>query len=146
MPCNSVGDTEHSYSDYPVSRGSGPALRSVAPSHSDCVAWTFHFRDLRAFQLDVSELAGHSCHSGSLAFAIAPVYNTPPPPLSPLSIPRPTMPASRDTPSKSLTPQRKHRKLLKDGSSEVWPEDIERIFVQGPYTLFLLFPLSSHLV
>lgn len=78
MPCNSVGDTEHSYSDYPVSRGSGPALRSVAPSHSDCVAWTFHFRDLRAFQLDVSELAGHSCHSGSLAFAIAPVYNTPP--------------------------------------------------------------------
>ncbi|KAL4067592.1 hypothetical protein J3A83DRAFT_4189377 [Scleroderma citrinum] len=32
---------------------------------------------------------------------------------------------------KSLTPQRKHRKLLKDGSSEVWPEDIERIFVQG---------------
>ncbi|KAH7889729.1 hypothetical protein F5I97DRAFT_1801027 [Phlebopus sp. FC_14] len=32
---------------------------------------------------------------------------------------------------KSLTPQRKHRKLLKDGSSEVWPEEIERIFVQG---------------
>ncbi|KAG1772640.1 hypothetical protein EDD22DRAFT_768007 [Suillus occidentalis] len=31
----------------------------------------------------------------------------------------------------SLTPQRKHRKLLKDGSSEVWPEEIERIFVQG---------------
>ncbi|KAI9566461.1 hypothetical protein HD554DRAFT_2025356, partial [Boletus coccyginus] len=37
-----------------------------------------------------------------------------------------------DAPTKSLTPQRKHRKLLKDGSSEVWPEDIERIFVQGP--------------
>ncbi|KIM65218.1 hypothetical protein SCLCIDRAFT_78525, partial [Scleroderma citrinum Foug A] len=36
-----------------------------------------------------------------------------------------------DPPAKSLTPQRKHRKLLKDGSSEVWPEDIERIFVQG---------------
>ncbi|KAI6109844.1 hypothetical protein F5141DRAFT_1005055, partial [Pisolithus sp. B1] len=36
-----------------------------------------------------------------------------------------------DLPAKSLTPQRKHRKLLKDGSSEVWPEDIERIFVQG---------------
>ncbi|KAI6039041.1 hypothetical protein EDC04DRAFT_1822667 [Pisolithus marmoratus] len=36
-----------------------------------------------------------------------------------------------DLPVKSLTPQRKHRKLLKDGSSEVWPEDIERIFVQG---------------
>ncbi|KAF8559542.1 hypothetical protein OG21DRAFT_1473925 [Imleria badia] len=43
------------------------------------------------------------------------------------------MPASRDAPTKSLTPQRKHRKLLKDGSSEVWPEDIERIFVQGSY-------------
>ncbi|KAG6334585.1 hypothetical protein ID866_4508 [Astraeus odoratus] len=36
-----------------------------------------------------------------------------------------------DPPVKSLTPQRKHRKLLKDGSSEVWPEEIERIFVQG---------------
>lgn len=36
-----------------------------------------------------------------------------------------------DLPAKSLTPQRKHRKLLKDGSSEVWPEDIERVFVQG---------------
>ncbi|KAF8447997.1 hypothetical protein L210DRAFT_849030 [Boletus edulis BED1] len=35
---------------------------------------------------------------------------------------------------KSLTPQRKHRKLLKDGSSEVWPEDIERTFVQGAYS------------
>ncbi|KAF9464665.1 hypothetical protein BDZ94DRAFT_456593 [Collybia nuda] len=34
--------------------------------------------------------------------------------------------------SKSLTPQRKHRKLLKDGSgTEVWPESIEKIFVQG---------------
>ncbi|KAF9451063.1 hypothetical protein P691DRAFT_616480, partial [Macrolepiota fuliginosa MF-IS2] len=32
----------------------------------------------------------------------------------------------------SLTPQRKHRKLLKDGSgAEVWPEAIEKIFVQG---------------
>ncbi|TFK42616.1 hypothetical protein BDQ12DRAFT_284507 [Crucibulum laeve] len=34
--------------------------------------------------------------------------------------------------SKSLTPQRKHRKLLKDGSgTEVWPESIEKVFVQG---------------
>ncbi|KAL0946936.1 hypothetical protein HGRIS_013097 [Hohenbuehelia grisea] len=34
--------------------------------------------------------------------------------------------------AKSLTPQRKHRKLLKDGSgSEVWPEAIEKIFVEG---------------
>lgn len=32
----------------------------------------------------------------------------------------------------SLTPQRKHRKLLKDGSgTEVWPEAIEKTFVQG---------------
>ncbi|KAG9226343.1 hypothetical protein CCMSSC00406_0003222 [Pleurotus cornucopiae] len=35
-------------------------------------------------------------------------------------------------PSKTLTPQRKHRKLLKDGSgTEVWPERIEKVFVQG---------------
>lgn len=33
--------------------------------------------------------------------------------------------------SKTLTPQRKHRKLLKDGTSEVWPEVIENIFVEG---------------
>ncbi|KAF7338323.1 TEA domain-containing protein [Mycena venus] len=34
--------------------------------------------------------------------------------------------------SKSLTPQRKHRKLLKDGSgTAVWPESIEAVFVQG---------------
>ncbi|KAI0093627.1 hypothetical protein BDY19DRAFT_902388 [Irpex rosettiformis] len=31
---------------------------------------------------------------------------------------------------KSLTPNRKHHKLLKDGS-EVWSEDVERIFVEG---------------
>ncbi|KAH9484301.1 Conidiophore development regulator abaA [Psilocybe cubensis] len=32
----------------------------------------------------------------------------------------------------SITPQRKHRKLLKDGSgTEVWPESIEKVFVQG---------------
>ncbi|KAF9264712.1 hypothetical protein L218DRAFT_1076184 [Marasmius fiardii PR-910] len=37
------------------------------------------------------------------------------------------------SPAKStLTPQRKHRKLLKDGSgSEVWPESIEHVFVEG---------------
>lgn len=38
---------------------------------------------------------------------------------------------SRERDGNTLTPQRKHRKLLKDGSSEVWPEEIERIFVQG---------------
>ena len=32
---------------------------------------------------------------------------------------------------KSLTPQRKHRKMLKDGTSEVWPESVERVFVEG---------------
>ncbi|KAK7693591.1 hypothetical protein QCA50_003160 [Cerrena zonata] len=31
---------------------------------------------------------------------------------------------------KSLTPQRKHHKLLKDGT-EVWSDDVEKIFVQG---------------
>ncbi|KAF9069673.1 hypothetical protein BDP27DRAFT_683987 [Rhodocollybia butyracea] len=35
-------------------------------------------------------------------------------------------------PKSSLTPGRKHHKLLKDGSGvEVWPESIERIFVDG---------------
>ncbi|KAI0321636.1 hypothetical protein OF83DRAFT_1168273 [Amylostereum chailletii] len=38
-------------------------------------------------------------------------------------------PAASD--HKSLTPQRKHRKMLKDGSAEVWPEDVENIFVKG---------------
>ncbi|KAG6820592.1 hypothetical protein H0H93_014508 [Arthromyces matolae] len=39
---------------------------------------------------------------------------------------------SAHTPTTSITPQRKHRKLLKDGSGvEVWPESIEKIFVQG---------------
>ncbi|EIM89880.1 uncharacterized protein STEHIDRAFT_118970 [Stereum hirsutum FP-91666 SS1] len=32
---------------------------------------------------------------------------------------------------KTLTPQRKHRKMLRDGTSEVWPESVEQIFVQG---------------
>ncbi|KAJ3552557.1 hypothetical protein NP233_g12852 [Leucocoprinus birnbaumii] len=46
--------------------------------------------------------------------------------------------------SKSLTPQRKHRKLLKDGSgAEVWPESIEKIFVQGSYTSDDLFRRST---
>ncbi|KAH9996908.1 hypothetical protein BJV77DRAFT_941957, partial [Russula vinacea] len=42
---------------------------------------------------------------------------------------------ARSTPSPSgqrtLTPQRKHRKMLKDGTSEVWPESVEKIFVDG---------------
>lgn len=43
-------------------------------------------------------------------------------------------PKSKSSPEGStstLTPQRKHRKLLKDGTSEVWPESLEEIFVQG---------------
>ena len=32
--------------------------------------------------------------------------------------------------SKTLTPQRKHHKLLKDGS-EVWSEEVEKVFVEG---------------
>lgn len=39
-----------------------------------------------------------------------------------------------DTSPKSLTPQRKHRKLLKDGSGvEVWPESVEKVFVEGSF-------------
>ncbi|KII88561.1 hypothetical protein PLICRDRAFT_41750 [Plicaturopsis crispa FD-325 SS-3] len=32
---------------------------------------------------------------------------------------------------KTLTPQRKHRKLMRDGTSEVWPEVVEEVFVKG---------------
>jgi hypothetical protein len=39
--------------------------------------------------------------------------------------------------SKSLTPQRKHRKLLKSGEGEVWSEDVEQVFVEGHYSIFL---------
>src|SRR5690606_32657111 len=45
-----------------------------------------------------------------------------------------------DTPTDTLTPQRKHRKLLKDGSDvEVWPESSEKTFVQGEHSLDSLF-------
>jgi hypothetical protein len=48
------------------------------------------------------------------------------------------------TATKSLTPQRKHRKLLKDGSgSEVWPESIEKIFVDG-LRQYLESPWAAH--
>ncbi|KAI0302258.1 hypothetical protein BC826DRAFT_507356 [Russula brevipes] len=33
--------------------------------------------------------------------------------------------------TKNPHPQRKHRKMLKDGTSEVWPESVEKIFVDG---------------
>jgi hypothetical protein len=42
------------------------------------------------------------------------------------------LPASpSDASHASVTPSRKHRKMLKDGTSEVWPEYLERIFVEG---------------
>ncbi|KAH9027660.1 hypothetical protein EDB84DRAFT_1439791 [Lactarius hengduanensis] len=49
--------------------------------------------------------------------------------------PKPSRRDARASPSPSgqrnLTPQRKHRKMLKDGTSEVWPESVEKIFVDG---------------
>jgi hypothetical protein len=36
-------------------------------------------------------------------------------------------------PRATLTPKRKHRKMLKDGTSEVWPEDVEKVFVEGEF-------------
>ena len=42
------------------------------------------------------------------------------------------MKPKHDSAIPSITPQRKHRKLLKDGSgTEVWPEAIEKVFVLG---------------
>lgn len=86
---------------------------------------------------------GQHAHFGSLVFIPNPIgiiTTLSPSPFIPC--PPLTMRASRisalydsDASVKSLTPQRKHRKLLKDGSSEVWPEDIERVFVQGPCPL-----------
>lgn len=43
--------------------------------------------------------------------------------------------------SESLTPQRKHRKLLKSGQGEVWSEEVEKVFVQGTSLPFFT-PLS----
>jgi hypothetical protein len=37
----------------------------------------------------------------------------------------------------AVTPQRKHHKMLKDGTSEVWPEDVEKVFIQGMHPLLL---------
>ncbi|KAJ7156005.1 hypothetical protein C8R43DRAFT_998777 [Mycena crocata] len=49
-----------------------------------------------------------------------------------MSLSTPSVDTSPASSSKSLTPQRKHRKLLKDGSgTAVWPEHIESVFVQG---------------
>jgi hypothetical protein len=45
--------------------------------------------------------------------------------------------------SKSLTPQRKHRKLLKSGEGEVWSEDVEQVFVEGHSFFFFLIKKSA---
>ena len=40
----------------------------------------------------------------------------------------------------TIIPQRKHRKLLKDGSgTEVWPEAVEQVFVQGTFHCHILY-------
>lgn len=41
-----------------------------------------------------------------------------------------SMESPEPTKRKSLTPQRKHHKLLKDGN-EVWSQEVELIFVDG---------------
>lgn len=66
------------------------------------------------------------------------------PPLMPLPHSIPPSP-SHPPSSKTLTPQRKHRKLLKDGSgAEVWPESIEKIFVQGSFSSGSCIPPPLH--
>jgi len=47
----------------------------------------------------------------------------------------------------TIIPQRKHRKLLKDGSgTEVWPESIEQVFVQGTLILYIYIYILHHLI
>jgi hypothetical protein len=74
-------------------------------------------------------------------------YLSPPSPYPAMSpIPAPRAAATHahklkiPAPPKTLTPKRKHRKMLKDGSSEVWPEDVERVFVEGTRRLFSSSP------
>lgn len=50
---------------------------------------------------------------------------------SPKSSPKGATSSPSPTGQRTLTPQRKHRKMLKDGTSEVWPESVEKIFVAG---------------
>ncbi|KAI0273376.1 hypothetical protein BC834DRAFT_205426 [Gloeopeniophorella convolvens] len=50
---------------------------------------------------------------------------------SPKSSPRGARSSPSSSEHRTLTPQRKHRKMLKDGTSEVWPESVEKIFVDG---------------
>ncbi|KAI0006230.1 hypothetical protein BJV74DRAFT_30087 [Russula compacta] len=50
---------------------------------------------------------------------------------SPKSSPKGARSSPSPSGQRTLTPQRKHRKMLKDGTSEVWPESVEKIFVDG---------------
>jgi hypothetical protein len=52
------------------------------------------------------------------------------PPVTSQSL-RPTAAQKLTLSHKTLTPKRKHRKMLKDGTSEVWPEAVEALFVEG---------------
>lgn len=60
-------------------------------------------------------------------------HSTMPP--APSTSHRSTSASKSATAGKSLTPKRKHRKMLKDGTSEVWPEDVETLFVEGIFYL-----------
>jgi hypothetical protein len=59
---------------------------------------------------------------------------------SPKSSPRDARSSPSPSGQRTLTPQRKHRKMLKDGTSEVWPESVEKIFVQGAVIVCLVVP------
>jgi hypothetical protein len=66
----------------------------------------------------------------------------PPSPQLAMNHPNPLDSAKRKSARKSvITPQRKHHKMLKDGTSEVWPEDVEKVFIQG----ISFLPISFHL-
>ena len=51
------------------------------------------------------------------------------------------MKISSEIPQKTLTPQRKHRKLLKSGQGEVWSEEVEKVFVEGSRPFFFLLSI-----
>lgn len=53
-----------------------------------------------------------------------------------------SMESNEPTKRKSLTPQRKHHKLLKDGR-EVWSQEVEQIFVDGQAVLRIIHEARS---
>jgi hypothetical protein len=106
-------------------------------------------------QYNISRLLAHFVLSGSFthcAVLVPRPYKRPSPPPSlphfsspPMNHPNPLDSAKRKTARKSIiTPQRKHHKMLKDGTSEVWPEDVEKIFIQGTSLFPLLLPSPTH--